>query len=251
MREYFREVGGFEELRERYARSVERCANRFVDLVTTLEKRDLLDNTLVIFTSDHGELLGEYGGLVTHAVPMVPELVDVPVVLAGAELPRGREYEGLLSGVDITPTLLGVLGEPASDEVEGIDLWTTPLPSARRVRSEVWKRTKYEYLTSYTAAGIWDASGGHVFNLESWRRHLLYCLGVHLHKGPHAPLARTLSPTRLLDMLAPHVRTPVTYDSPDISVEEARASVPEFTEQSTAEQYEPDHDRLRKLGYLE
>jgi len=251
MREYLEAADGFDELRERYVRSVERCAERFQDLVTTLQERGLLDSTLVIFTSDHGELLGEYGGLVTHAVPMVPELVEVPVVLAGAGLPRGRDYGGLLSGADLTPAALGALGEPIPEAVDGTNLWaTTPAPD-RMVRSEIWKRTKYEYLTSYTAAGVWEANGGHVFNLEPRRRHLLYCLGVHLLKGPHAPLARSVSPTRYLDMFRPHLQRSVTYGTPSFGVDEARNAVPEFTEQDTPEGYKPDHDRLRQLGYLE
>jgi arylsulfatase A-like enzyme len=58
--------------------------------------RGILDDSLVIFTSDHGELLGEYNGLYHHQTPVVPELVYVPLAFAGAELLRGSSIRGTI-----------------------------------------------------------------------------------------------------------------------------------------------------------
>ncbi|WP_434529989.1 sulfatase-like hydrolase/transferase (plasmid) [Haloarcula sp. NS06] len=113
---------------------------RFEDLVKTLEIRNELEKTLVVFTSDHGELLGDYGGLYDHGAPIVPELINVPLVFAGAGLPHGEQFDGLLSTADIAPTALSAIGSDVSG-ADGHDLWTSSLPRSRVARTEVWKET--------------------------------------------------------------------------------------------------------------
>ncbi|MFC6976828.1 sulfatase-like hydrolase/transferase [Halomicroarcula sp. GCM10025709] len=88
--EFFDEFGGDRAaIRELYGEGVAESVERFLDIRAALDSRGLLESTLVVFTSDHGELLGEYGGLYGHGTPLVPELVTVPVVFTGAGLPEG------------------------------------------------------------------------------------------------------------------------------------------------------------------
>jgi hypothetical protein len=125
------------------------CANsaeRFLHLYDQMKERGELEETLIVFTSDHGEALGERraGGRFGHGHPMVPETVDVPIVFAGAGLPGDRQHGRLLSGVDIAPTFLSALGLESSAAVDGVDLWQTVPEAGRRVHSEVWQHLDIE-----------------------------------------------------------------------------------------------------------
>jgi len=60
-----------------------------------------MDRTLVIFTSDHGELLGEYGGLTGHVRPPCPELVYVPTVFIHPLIKNKKTEESIMRHVDL------------------------------------------------------------------------------------------------------------------------------------------------------
>lgn len=250
MRDFFERHRDPAELGDMYERSVKDSGRRFLALLDELRDRERLEDTLAIYVSDHGELLGEYGGLFTHAVPMVPELVDVPMVFAGAGLPTNERYDALLSGVDLAPTVLGALGRSVPSNVRGTNLWAQP-PDDRLVRSEVWKRTRYDYLQSYTAGSVWDENGGYVCHRESRVHRLAYSLGVHLIKGPHAPLARSLSPNTYRALLAAHLPETIEYGTPGFDAEVAHQRLPPFEDASDRPRDEVDHERLKRLGYLE
>lgn len=87
-----------------------------------LRGRDLLDDTLVVLTADHGESLGEHGEK-THAVFVYDATVRVPLIFRHPRLfPKGEVYEAPVRSVDIVPTVLAALGLPGGDETQGADL---------------------------------------------------------------------------------------------------------------------------------
>lgn len=88
-------------------------------VLDALDRLGLADNTIVLFCSDHGELLGDHGLLYKgpfHYESMIraPLLIRWPGVAA-----PGRVHDGLISGVDLMPTLLEVCGAPAEPGVQG------------------------------------------------------------------------------------------------------------------------------------
>lgn len=90
-------------------------------MLDTLDELGLADDTVVIFTSDHGEWLGEhlkYGkGYPGHdCVSRVPMLMRVP----GIE--GGKRVSHLVEGVDIVPTLLELCGAPVPPHLQGTSL---------------------------------------------------------------------------------------------------------------------------------
>ncbi len=89
-----------------------------------LDARDMLDDTFVIVTSDHGEELGDHGGLL-HRGLLYDELLRVPLWILGPGLDPGRR-RGLASTVDVVPTALGLLGLSSWEGVEGVDLLARP-----------------------------------------------------------------------------------------------------------------------------
>ena len=80
---------------------------------------ELDDNTIVVFTSDHGELFGAHGRRAKNI--FYEEAVRVPfLVRQGGLTPRTCDV--CFNTVDIMPTLLGMMGLPVPAEVEGQDL---------------------------------------------------------------------------------------------------------------------------------
>jgi len=76
-----------------------------------LEKKGLLDNTIVVFTSDHGEEFKDHGGT-KHPNHLYNELIHVPLIM---KFPKHmnippRRFHGLVKSVDIVPTLLDAVG---------------------------------------------------------------------------------------------------------------------------------------------
>jgi arylsulfatase A-like enzyme/Flp pilus assembly protein TadD len=91
-------------------------------VLRALREAEVLDDTLVILTADHGESLGEHGEK-THAVFIYDATVRVPFILRfPRDLPAGRVYEGPVRHVDVVPTVLETLGLPGADETQGVDL---------------------------------------------------------------------------------------------------------------------------------
>lgn len=89
-------------------------------ILHTLRKLNLENDTIVVFTSDHGELLGDFG-LWTKGPFFFEGLISTPLLLS---IP-GREpetFDDLFSAVDLAPTLCGVLGLPVPYYCDGIDL---------------------------------------------------------------------------------------------------------------------------------
>jgi arylsulfatase A-like enzyme len=72
----------FERMRYLYRRAAAYMDRWLAEVLEALERRSILDETLVIVTSDHGENFGE-GGLIAHGFSVDQRLIHVPLVLAG------------------------------------------------------------------------------------------------------------------------------------------------------------------------
>ncbi len=112
--------GSREDLAQSYGMitAIDRGIGRLLD---GLEARGLARDTIFLFTSDHGDLLGAHG-LRMKRMPYeesarIPMILSWPSALAG-----GRVSDVFLTHVDLMPTLLGLLGIPAPWGVQGMDL---------------------------------------------------------------------------------------------------------------------------------
>jgi len=98
--------------------SVDRQIGR---LVEALEPNGILDNTIVVFTSDHGESLGEHREA-THAMFIYESTQRVPLLFRyPRKLPGGTVHRGPARSVDIMPTILSLAGKKPG-ETQGADL---------------------------------------------------------------------------------------------------------------------------------
>ncbi|MHC4943521.1 MAG: sulfatase-like hydrolase/transferase [Planctomycetota bacterium] len=81
----------------------------FKDLISSLEERGLLENTIVVLTGDHGEHLGEHH-MIDHQFSLYEELLEVPLVLwYPGKVEPGRENMPVVN-YDLFPTLLDLAG---------------------------------------------------------------------------------------------------------------------------------------------
>jgi arylsulfatase len=96
-------------------------------VLATLDQQGLAGNTLVIFTSDHGEMLGDHQLLLKG--PLLYEgAVRVPLILRWpGQLPAGERRPELVQWLDLTPTFLDAAGLPPLPRQQGQSL----LPLAR------------------------------------------------------------------------------------------------------------------------
>jgi arylsulfatase A-like enzyme len=89
-------------------------------IIKALDEEGLAEDTIVIFTTDHGELLGDHG--LFYKGPFFYEpLVNVPLIMAG----HGIEpcvSEELISSIDILPTVLGMCGISTPWWCRGVDI---------------------------------------------------------------------------------------------------------------------------------
>nr|WP_318280984.1 sulfatase-like hydrolase/transferase [Paenibacillus bovis] len=98
-----------EFLRQLYFSLQKQVDDEMYKIVDTLKQSKFYDNTIIIFTSDHGDLLGAHGGLFQKWYNTYEETTHVPFIIHSPELFSGRNtFEPLTSHVDVIPTLLGL-----------------------------------------------------------------------------------------------------------------------------------------------
>jgi arylsulfatase A-like enzyme len=88
-----------------------------------LRDHDLWDNTILIFVSDHGDFVGEYG--LMRKGPEMPELLmRVPLFVTGRGVQASSEpHRAFVSIVDLMPTLCDALGVDLPKGAQGRSLW--------------------------------------------------------------------------------------------------------------------------------
>ncbi len=110
-------------------------------IISTLRKRGLLDNTLILFTSDNGYYYGEHGLSVERRLPYeeatrTPLLVYYPPLIGA-----GTQHDALVSSIDIAPTLLEIGGTRVSDNIQGVSF--LPVLSGKQTTSRKYVMTEY------------------------------------------------------------------------------------------------------------
>ena len=97
--------------------------DRYVgEILNSLKNHGVEDRTTVVYTSDHGDMMGDFGmlakGVMLEPAVKVPMLIKVP-----GEADRQRIIEEPVGHIDLVPTLLDVLGLPPYGEAQGKSLY--------------------------------------------------------------------------------------------------------------------------------
>ncbi|MEX2112064.1 MAG: sulfatase [Pirellulales bacterium] len=155
----------YQECVKGYYRLITEVDDEVGRIIAELEKRQLADNTLIIFTSDHGFYLGEYGFAgkwYAHDVS-----IRVPLIVVDPRLPNvqaGTRRDEMTLNIDMAPTMLAMAGVAAPERMQGKDLGPlmagkTPewrreffyehhfahprIPQSEGVRTERWKYMRF------------------------------------------------------------------------------------------------------------
>jgi arylsulfatase A-like enzyme/tetratricopeptide (TPR) repeat protein len=105
-------------------------------LLDQLKRLGVRDKTLIVYTADHGEGLGEHGEQ-THSLLVYDATLHVPLVIsAPAALPQGKVIQRQTCLVDVVPTVLSLLGEEIPDGLDGVDLCAPPPSEPRPILIE-------------------------------------------------------------------------------------------------------------------
>lgn len=159
-------------------RSMDRALGR---LLEGLRERGVLDDTLVVFTSDHGEEFGEHGDWGWHGHTLYDELLRVPLVV---RFPEGRwageRVRRQVRLVDLAPTVADGVGVPAPGSWWGISLLPLleggelpPLVAVAMVDQD------REVPAGGVRTGRWKYLAGRLFDLEHDPRETVNVLLDH------------------------------------------------------------------------
>jgi len=126
-----------DHLRNKYDAEIRCFDDFFAELLEGLKSRGVLDNTMIVFTSDHGEGFYEHGAW-RHGHTLFQEVVHVPLIL---RLPGnesgGQVIDGLCSHVDLVPTILELLNLPPWPQLQGASL-VPAIKGADSTPEEMW-----------------------------------------------------------------------------------------------------------------
>jgi arylsulfatase A-like enzyme len=162
-----------------YDREIRYVDDELGKLFEWLDDQELLDRTLVVVTSDHGEAFLEHGYIGHGSLPH-EEVVHVPLLMRGPGVPRGRRVASLAGHIDLLPTVLELLGIASPPAARGRSLALSLLGNEsidqpeRPIFSESWtvqppylppgisvRLGRHKLLSFRTAAG----PGVHLFDL--------------------------------------------------------------------------------------
>ncbi|MHC4444687.1 MAG: sulfatase family protein [Planctomycetota bacterium] len=90
-------------------------------ILKVLDELNLNDDTIVLFTSDHGDMLGAHGH-VLKGRPWEESIIVPGIIRWPGRIKAGQKKDWLFSHVDFTPTLLGMCGIKIPKDVQGRDL---------------------------------------------------------------------------------------------------------------------------------
>lgn len=97
-----------QQIRRNYAAACEHIDQWVGRIIDAVERRGELERTVIVFSSDHGEMLGDHGRF-TKTVPQEGS-VHVPLVVAGPDIEAGRQSQALVELIDLSATFADLAG---------------------------------------------------------------------------------------------------------------------------------------------
>ncbi|RDZ35272.1 MULTISPECIES: sulfatase-like hydrolase/transferase [Haloferax] len=213
--------------------------NKFKKRIEILDDRGILDDTLVILTSDHGEILGEHG-LVGHGSTTTPELVYVPTYIHNDCVDTPRDG---MTHIDLFPTIANIFDYELPREYLGDDIIQNNISFDRLSFTQ----------SKFGESSVWDCDGGYVFNDNS----IIFSVGWWIHHLVRSPYA-ILNREHPVELLHTSVKAAIgefrVWGNPNFGDDEAKAYHEKIVEKSepvtTRELDLTSEDQLRDLGYI-
>ncbi|HOZ45894.1 MAG TPA: sulfatase [Candidatus Hydrogenedentes bacterium] len=167
---------GKEYVRGAYDGSIHFADAAVGEIAAKLKELGVYENTMLIISSDHGELIGEDGVNVEHPSAITTqELVHVPLVMTGPGIPKGQRVSPLTENADIVPSLLELMGASSNAQYDGKSF--VPLlrdPKAKALHDYIVFKSRYSFFNEdeLTIFAIFDGEYTYEFNPHTQSRHL-------------------------------------------------------------------------------
>jgi arylsulfatase A-like enzyme len=181
-------------------------------VVEHLQARGLLEDTLILFTADHGDLIGDFGSC--FKANHLNGSVRVPFVIAGPGVAQGAVSDALVGLQDVLPTLATLAGSDVGQPVQGLELSAHLADPTTPVRELFYSTTEVKALgqSACVTNGRWkyvftEANATEELYDQAHDRAELYNLAhvpqhkdrLHHMRGLLRQCAIDLGDTRLLD----------------------------------------------------
>ena len=131
-----------QQSRDAYDSAITYVDEEVSNVISHLSQRNLLDNTLIVITSDHGEQFGEHG-LFDHGNSLYRAALEVPLVIRlPGKVPAGLRVREPVSLVDLPATVIALTGASGGGQLPGRSLdrlWILPSAPSMPVISEISK----------------------------------------------------------------------------------------------------------------
>ena len=130
-------------------------------ILTKLQDSGQLENTIILFTSDHGDYMGAHR-LMLKGIPAFEEAYRVPLILTGPGISAGQQVEQIVSLLDLAPTLMKLT---TGSDFPGQGRSLLPLLQSEQVawESEAFAECHGQRFF-YTQRTLWQDSYKYVFN---------------------------------------------------------------------------------------
>jgi arylsulfatase A-like enzyme len=136
----------YQEYLKDYLRCIKTVDDEVGRLIKYLEDHDLLDNTIIVYTSDQGFYMGEHGWFDKRF--MYEESFRTPLIIRyPGNTPCGIENDALVQNIDYAPTYLDVAGVAKPEAMSGVSL--LPLLSGKTPAN--WREYLYYHYYDYPA----------------------------------------------------------------------------------------------------
>jgi arylsulfatase len=131
-------------IRRHYAANVTMIDDKVGEIMQTLDERGYLDNAVVIFTSDHGDALGDHGHI--QKWTMYEGSVKVPLIVWSKTMVGPRRNDSLVQLMDVAPTVLEAAGVTPPASFEAKSLWPILKGETSKIRTEVYSELARDHI---------------------------------------------------------------------------------------------------------
>ncbi|TFG01656.1 MAG: DUF4976 domain-containing protein [Promethearchaeota archaeon] len=116
-------------------------------VLEALDELGLTDDTLVIWSTDHGDAVGCHGGHFDKDSYMPEEMIRIPMVIRyPGMIPAGKECDKLVSNIDLAPTFLDAAGVSIKESVDGKSLLPLITQNDLNWRNDIMCETHGHYI---------------------------------------------------------------------------------------------------------